>query len=253
MTKENLKEGIRSLIRSKLLGNARVVSALAKHTAFRDDAKDAIDRADNIQDPTEKQKKLDIESGRVQKHDKQIGRINKVYQKSQMVESTDELDEVHKLNDPVEIIKGEGKGIRGTIGEIRHGLYKGAPKTYTVFHDVNDAIQVPKEHIRKIKKSVDLQEEIKSPDQAHQYLMLSDQAYALNCAKIAEKLEGFLSGELNPEDYQDVQQMIQANSNKRRLVFPASGQVQGQSALGGVPQSTKNSIIYKTLSAIKGK
>ena len=63
-----------------------------------------------------------------------------------------DLDEAHKLGSQVEIIKGSAKGTKGHIGEIRHGAYKGAPKTYTVFHGENGAVQVPKEHIRAIKE-----------------------------------------------------------------------------------------------------
>ena len=62
------------------------------------------------------------------------------------------IDEAHKINDRVEIIKGSAKGTKGRIGEIRHGAYKGAPKTYTVYHGENGAVQVPKEHIRKLKE-----------------------------------------------------------------------------------------------------
>ena len=64
-----------------------------------------------------------------------------------------ELEEAHKIHDKVEIIKGSAKGTRGHIGEIRHGLYKGAPKQYTVYHGEHDATQVSKEHIRAIKES----------------------------------------------------------------------------------------------------
>ena len=69
-----------------------------------------------------------------------------------------ELEEAHKLGSPVEVIKGSGKGIKGHIGEIRHGAYTGAPKTYTVYHGEHDAIQVPKEHIRAMKEEVELDE-----------------------------------------------------------------------------------------------
>jgi len=69
-----------------------------------------------------------------------------------------ELDEAHKIGSPVEVIKGSGKGIKGHIGEIRHGAYKGAPKTYTVFHGDKGAIQVGKEHIRAVKEEVELDE-----------------------------------------------------------------------------------------------
>ena len=66
------------------------------------------------------------------------------------------LGETHKLNDKVEIIKGSSKGIQGHIGEIRHGSYKGAPKTFTVYHGEHGAVQVRKEHIKSItEKTID--------------------------------------------------------------------------------------------------
>lgn len=76
--------------------------------------------------------------------------LDKEYAK---IKEETELEEAHKIHDKVEIIKGSAKGTRGHIGEIRHGLYKGAPKTYTVYHGENDATQVSKEHIRAIKES----------------------------------------------------------------------------------------------------
>jgi hypothetical protein len=75
-----------------------------------------------------------------------------------------ELDEAHKIGSSVEVINGSGKGIKGHIGEIRHGAFKGAAKTYTVFHGDKGAIQVPKEHIRAIKEDNDLDEAM-SPQQ----------------------------------------------------------------------------------------
>jgi len=68
-------------------------------------------------------------------------------------EETD-LEEAHKINDRVEIIKGSAKGTIGRIGEIRHGAFKGAAKTYTVYHGEHGATQVSKEHIRKLKEEV---------------------------------------------------------------------------------------------------
>ena len=79
-----------------------------------------------------------------------------------------ELEEAHKIHDKVEIIKGSAKGTIGHIGEIRDGLYKGAPKTYTVYHGEHDATQVSKEHIRgikSVKEEVELDEDAK---QTHQ-------------------------------------------------------------------------------------
>ena len=64
----------------------------------------------------------------------------------------EELEEAHKVGTQVEITGGSGKGIKGHIGEIRHGLYKGAPKTYTVYHGGNGAIQVKQQHFKAIKE-----------------------------------------------------------------------------------------------------
>lgn len=74
-------------------------------------------------------------------------------------EEVEQMDEAHKINDPVKIVRGPRKGIEGYIGEIRHGLYKGAPKRYTVFHGKDGATQVGKEDIRKIKEKVEQMDE----------------------------------------------------------------------------------------------
>jgi hypothetical protein len=66
-------------------------------------------------------------------------------------EEFDQMDEAHKLNSPVEIIKGPRKGIKGHVGEIRQS-YKGGPKTYTVYHGDHGATQVSKEDIRAMKE-----------------------------------------------------------------------------------------------------
>jgi hypothetical protein len=60
-----------------------------------------------------------------------------------------------KLNTKVKIVGGPKhlKDIEGHIGEIRHGAYKGAPKTYTVYHGENGAVQLPAEHIRTVKEA----------------------------------------------------------------------------------------------------
>ena len=66
-----------------------------------------------------------------------------------------ELDEAVKLNSKV-TIHAPGKsyhGKTGTVGEVRHGLYKGAPKTYTVDYDYDvstgrsKSIQLDKKNI----------------------------------------------------------------------------------------------------------
>ena len=65
-----------------------------------------------------------------------------------------DLHEAHKMGDKVEIVKGSAKGTTGRIGEIRHGAFKGAPKTYTVYHGEKDATQVKKEHIKALKEDM---------------------------------------------------------------------------------------------------
>ena len=52
--------------------------------------------------------------------------------KKQVTEEVESLDEAHKLKDEVIMSYPSLKGVKGRIGEIRHGAYKGAPKTYTI-------------------------------------------------------------------------------------------------------------------------
>jgi nicotinamide mononucleotide adenylyltransferase len=80
-------------------------------------------------------------------------------EKSLNKEEVEELEEAHKIGDKVKIVSGSAKGTEGTIGEIRHGLYKGAPKTFTVYHSKNGATQVKKQHIRSVKEEVEELEE----------------------------------------------------------------------------------------------
>lgn len=63
-----------------------------------------------------------------------------------------ELAEAHKIGDKVVITKGSEAGKTGTIGEIRTGLYQGAPKTYTVDHE-GGSIQLKKTHLKSFKES----------------------------------------------------------------------------------------------------
>jgi len=65
------------------------------------------------------------------------------------------MAEAHKIGDKVEIIKGSDKGTVGHIGEIRHGAFKGAAKTFTVFHGEKGATQVKKEHIKGLKEETE--------------------------------------------------------------------------------------------------
>lgn len=69
----------------------------------------------------------------------------------------EDLDEA-KIGDKVEITGGSAKGVRGTVGEIRHGLYKGAPKTITVYHGEKDATQVKQHLIKRVAEETELDE-----------------------------------------------------------------------------------------------
>jgi ribosomal protein L24 len=76
-----------------------------------------------------------------------------------------DLIESHKVGDKVTILKGSEKGKEGRIGEIRKGLYKGAPKTFTVDYDHHEttgarkSIQVKAKHIQKIKEDTEMLQE----------------------------------------------------------------------------------------------
>jgi len=59
--------------------------------------------------------------------------------------------EAKGLKKRVRIVKGPEAGKTGTIGEVRHGAYKGAPKTFTVDIDGGGSIQLPKEALRLLK------------------------------------------------------------------------------------------------------
>ncbi len=69
-------------------------------------------------------------------------------------DSAEQIDETHKVGNRVKIVKGKNKGVEGHIGEIRHGLFKGAKKEYTIYHGDNGATIASKEDIRKIKEAV---------------------------------------------------------------------------------------------------
>jgi hypothetical protein len=70
------------------------------------------------------------------------------------------LDEAIKLNSKVKI-HAPGKSYHGEVGyvgEIRHGLHKDAPKTFTVDYGDRKSIQLGKENIRMHKEEVELDE-----------------------------------------------------------------------------------------------
>lgn len=66
------------------------------------------------------------------------------------------LEEAHKIGDKVQITGGSAKGTVGHIGEIRHGLYKGAPKTITVYHGEKEATQVKQHLVKRVTENVDI-------------------------------------------------------------------------------------------------
>jgi hypothetical protein len=62
-----------------------------------------------------------------------------------------EVREAKSLTKRVRIVKGSEAGKTGTVGEVRHGAFKGAPKTFTVDIDGGGSIQLPKEALRLLK------------------------------------------------------------------------------------------------------
>lgn len=77
-----------------------------------------------------------------------------------------ELEEAIKLGSKVAIHDpGQSHhGKVGYVGEIRHGAYKGAPKTYTVDYDHDEetgrakSVQLDKKNIKSVKEEVELDE-----------------------------------------------------------------------------------------------
>jgi hypothetical protein len=77
-----------------------------------------------------------------------------------------DLEEAIKLGSKVTIHSpgNDYHGKTGRVGEIRHGLYKGAPKTYTVDYDYDastarsKSIQLDKKNIKQVKEDIDLEE-----------------------------------------------------------------------------------------------
>lgn len=66
------------------------------------------------------------------------------------------VEEAKGLKKRVRVVKGPAHtvGRIGTIGEVRHGLYKGAPKTFTVDFDDGSSIQLPGSALRLVKEPV---------------------------------------------------------------------------------------------------
>lgn len=103
------------------------------------------------------------------KHDKEY-HAEKAYNHADAAEEherkhnlMENLEEAHKLGDKVMIHKGSMSGTVGHIGEIRPGMFKGAPKTYTVDYsepgkESRQSVQVKKEHIKAIKEDTQIDE-----------------------------------------------------------------------------------------------
>lgn len=93
------------------------------------------------------------------KHQEHMNKIKDKMEKLVRSEEV-ELEEAIKIGSKV-TVHAPGKsyhGTTGTVGEIRNGAYKGAPKTYTVHHGEKDAIQLDKKNIKLNKEEVELEE-----------------------------------------------------------------------------------------------
>jgi nicotinic acid mononucleotide adenylyltransferase len=160
-SKITLAQDYISSVTDYLKSRSELGEGVVKKPQYRGLSESSLNAKDPHGDYKEKSKALhqlsmnkDVDQEHVKQRKLDLDKEYSKYQKEEV-----DLEEAHKINDKVEIVKGSGKGTVGRIGEIRHGLYKGAPKTYTVYHGENDATQVSKEHIRKIKEEVKLDEE----------------------------------------------------------------------------------------------
>jgi len=77
-------------------------------------------------------------------------------------EEVEQIDEAHKIGDKVIITKGPKDviGKTGHVGEIRHGGFKGAVKTYTIDHE-GGSVQLKSTHFKK-----HISEEVEQIDEA---------------------------------------------------------------------------------------
>lgn len=102
------------------------------------------------------------------KEEKRIKGIQKANYKIQTrhsVKEDAELDEAIKLGSKV-VIHAPGKsyhGKTGQVGEIRHGAFKGAAKTYTIDHD-GGSIQLDKKNVKLQSEEVQIDELALKPE-----------------------------------------------------------------------------------------
>lgn len=98
----------------------------------------------------------------------------------------EDLEEAHKIGDKVKIVGGPAdvKGKNGTVGEIRHGAFKGAPKTYTIDHE-GGSVQLKNTHIKAFKEETDEQ----AADRNKQLKRFKDQAKDTKLTESFEEAE----------------------------------------------------------------
>ena len=127
----------------------KVAYHLGEATALEKFRKAAAERQKK-HDDIEKKRQADAEQGK-ENMSGAIDRLDKALNKEE-VELGEARGNAHKLGDKVQIVKGSEAGETGTVGEIRHGAFKDAPKTYTI-DTKGGSIQLKKTHIKRFKES----------------------------------------------------------------------------------------------------
>lgn len=93
-----------------------------------------------------------------------------------------DLEETKNLHKKVKIIRGpkDCVGKIGTVGEVRHGMYKGAPKVVTVDYQRDDgmysSIQLPAADVRIVKNNID---EIRKKEEPVRWIPVDTVAHPL--------------------------------------------------------------------------
>jgi hypothetical protein len=72
----------------------------------------------------------------------------------QPVNLDENITEAHKPGKRIIITKGSYKGQTGSIGEVKHGLYKGAPKSYVIDLDNGGNVQLSSNEFKALKNNV---------------------------------------------------------------------------------------------------
>jgi hypothetical protein len=139
------------------------------------------------------------------------------YMQSEVKEETD-LDEAIKLGSKV-VIHAPGKsyhGKTGQVGEIRHGAFKGAAKTYTIDHE-SGSVQLDKKNVKLHSEETEIDEaawgqnkmaNLKAAHDRH-----SEKAIAANRAgddaavKVHQRKMGMIKTQMNKLRTEDVEQV----------------------------------------------